>query len=85
LNKAREGSDGRALPREIDLDFDSSDEESERAPTPKDSKLAQKKKGASKKEKGLERPEVKRRNTCGTMYIGTTMSAPDKDATIRVS
>jgi hypothetical protein len=25
-----------------------------------------------------------RRNTCGTIYVGTTMSAPDKDATIKV-
>jgi hypothetical protein len=25
-----------------------------------------------------------RRNTCGTLYVGTTMSAPDKDATMKV-
>ena len=73
LNKAREGSDGRALPREIDLDFDSSDEEESEHGG-----------GAKKGEEEMSRPEVKRRNTCGTMYIGTTMSAPDKDATIRV-
>jgi hypothetical protein len=30
------------------------------------------------------RPEIRRRNTCGTMYVKTTMSAPDKDATIKV-
>ncbi|KAL3924562.1 MAG: hypothetical protein SGILL_000972 [Bacillariaceae sp.] len=83
LNKAREGSDGRALPREIDLDFDSSDEESERPPTPKDSKSGHRLKKTEKTEKDDARPEIKRRNTCGTMYIGTTMSAPDKDATIR--
>jgi hypothetical protein len=39
---------------------------------------------------GLERPVLEkpglggRRNTCGTIYVGTTMSAPDKDATIKV-
>jgi len=26
---------------------------------------------------------IQRRNTCGTLYVGTTMSAPDKDATIK--
>jgi hypothetical protein len=30
------------------------------------------------------RPAVTRRNTCGTMYVKTTMSAPDIDATIKV-
>lgn len=34
---------------------------------------------------GLERPPMTRRNTCGTIYVGSTMSAPDKDATIKVS
>eukprot|EP00536_Pseudo-nitzschia_multiseries_P013622 jgi/Psemu1/212226/e_gw1.594.11.1 len=29
------------------------------------------------------RPGIQRRNTCGTMYIRSTMSAPDNDATIR--
>jgi len=29
------------------------------------------------------KPPLTKRNTCGTMYVGTTMSAPDKDATIR--
>jgi hypothetical protein len=37
------------------------------------------------KESPTGKPELKRRNTCGTLYVGTTMSAPDKDATIRVS
>mmetsp|Transcript_23600 Transcript_23600/g.44898 ORF Transcript_23600/g.44898 Transcript_23600/m.44898 type:complete len:954 (-) Transcript_23600:56-2917(-) len=32
---------------------------------------------------GLERPAMARRNTCGTIYVGSTMSAPDKDATIK--
>ena len=26
---------------------------------------------------------MQRRNTCGTLYVGSTMSAPDKDATIK--
>ena len=30
------------------------------------------------------RPAVTRRNTCGTVYLKTTMSAPDIDATIKV-
>jgi hypothetical protein len=30
------------------------------------------------------RPTVTRRNTCGTMYVKTTMAAPDIDATIKV-
>jgi len=29
------------------------------------------------------RPTVTRRNTCGTMYVKTTMSAPDIDATVK--
>ena len=34
----------------------------------------------------LEKPSTirSRRNTCGTIYVGSTMSAPDKDATIKV-
>jgi len=38
---------------------------------------------SGKKAADILRPGVQRRNTCGTMYIRTTMSAPDKDATIR--
>jgi hypothetical protein len=29
------------------------------------------------------KPKLSRRNTCGTIYVGSTMSAPDKDATIK--
>jgi hypothetical protein len=32
----------------------------------------------------LPMPHMARRNTCGTIYVGSTMSAPDKDATIKV-
>ena len=33
----------------------------------------------------LKRPSLdSRRNTCGTIYVGSTLSAPDKDATIKV-
>lgn len=41
--------------------------------------------GASVKaqEDTSNRPNLVRRNTCGTLYVGTTMSAPDKDATIK--
>jgi WW domain len=31
-----------------------------------------------------KKPDMIRRNTCGTLYVGSTMSAPDKDATIKV-
>jgi len=44
--------------------------------------------GASKvgtPQKRGSRPELVRRNTCGTLHVGTTMSTPDKDATIKVS
>jgi len=35
----------------------------------------------------MQRPPAlgTRRNTCGTLYVNSTMSAPDKDATIKVS
>jgi len=32
---------------------------------------------------GANRPNLVRRNTCGTLYVATTMSAPDKEATIK--
>jgi hypothetical protein len=32
----------------------------------------------------LAKPSLRKRNTCGTLYVGSTMSAPDKDATIKV-
>jgi len=33
--------------------------------------------------KPLPRPSLDRRNTCGTLYVKSTMAAPDKDATIK--
>jgi hypothetical protein len=45
---------------------------------------------ATRRSLPLERPSLEkpglggRRNTCGTLYVGSTMSAPDKDATIKV-
>jgi hypothetical protein len=79
-------------PKDIggELDFEDSDSEDESpnfAPTPMRQKTVsiQKEKNfrITKKDTAV-RPEVKRRNTCGTLYVGTTMSAPDKDATIKV-
>eukprot|EP00555_Chaetoceros_dichaeta_P005573 CAMPEP_0198258432 /NCGR_PEP_ID=MMETSP1447-20131203/7862_1 /TAXON_ID=420782 /ORGANISM="Chaetoceros dichaeta, Strain CCMP1751" /LENGTH=760 /DNA_ID=CAMNT_0043945551 /DNA_START=94 /DNA_END=2376 /DNA_ORIENTATION=- len=32
---------------------------------------------------GLKKPSFDRRNTCGTLYVKSTMAAPDKDATIK--
>lgn len=37
----------------------------------------------NKYDKAMDKPGMLRRNTCGTLYVGSTMSAPDKDATIR--
>lgn len=34
---------------------------------------------------GSMKPALMKRNTCGTLHVNTTMSAPDKDATIKVS
>jgi WW domain len=88
---AKRNSGPRALPRELDFD-DDSDSESAESPavariTARTSVVriadgAKKKDGSSKKEAPV-RP-LTRRNTCGTLYVGTTMSAPDKDATIQV-
>lgn len=40
----------------------------------------------AKDETNLQKPSLgPRRNTCGTLYLGATMSAPDKEATIKVS
>jgi hypothetical protein len=33
----------------------------------------------------LTKPALRKRNTCSTLYVGSTMSAPDKDATIKVN
>jgi hypothetical protein len=88
---AKRNSGPRALPRELDFDDDS---DSESAESPAVARIAartsvvriaddaKKKDGSSKKEAPV-RP-LTRRNTCGTLYVGTTMSAPDKDATIQV-
>jgi len=35
--------------------------------------------------KDLPKPTMAKRNTCGSLYIRTTMAAPDKDAAIKVS
>lgn len=39
--------------------------------------------GEEKKVQTKNRPVLSRRNTCSTLYVGTTMSAPDTDATIK--
>lgn len=86
FRRATEVGGGRALPRE--LDFEDSDEDDTKgagqAPTSRKARVTRMLANSGKKAEDLVRPEVKRRNTCGTLYVGTTMSAPDKDATIRV-
>jgi hypothetical protein len=88
FQKPKDIGGARALPRELDFDdSEDSEIESDIAPTPmtkqKSVRISVEKK-SPKVEPVAVRPEVKRRNTCGTLYVGTTMSAPDKDATIKV-
>lgn len=37
----------------------------------------------SNRSKNVPKPNLSKRNTCGTMYVSTTMAAPDKDAAIK--
>jgi hypothetical protein len=81
----------RILPRELEFsdDSDSDSAASDLGGTPKPVKqksvrILEQKREKPKKKILLERPKMTRRNTCGTLYVGTTMSAPDKDATIKV-
>ncbi len=70
-----------------DLDFDSEEEDEtadDMAPTPIKNKTQKTKSPVKKDDRLPQRPEIKRRNTCSTLYVGTTMSAPDKDANIKV-
>ena len=86
LRRVTESNIGRTLPRELELE--ESDGKKEKPTTlviPRKEKAARMLANSGKTAADLLRPAVHRRNTCGTMYIRTTMSAPDKDATIRVS
>jgi hypothetical protein len=79
----------RMLPRDLEFSDDSDSETSDLGETPKPVKqksvrIMEQEREKPKKEALIERPKVTRRNTCGTLYVGTTMSAPDKDATIKV-
>lgn len=88
LQRATDGDVGRTLPRELDLeDSDGKKEKSSSQPKSRREKARRMLANSGKSAAELLRPGVQpaRRNTCGTMYIKTTMSAPDKDATIRVS
>lgn len=67
-----------------DTDTDEEEETLDMAPTPMQSKASKTTLPTKKEDVVPQRPEIKRRNTCGTLYVGTTMSAPDKDATIKV-
>jgi hypothetical protein len=46
--------------------------------------LSQRKVTVAESSPGMEKPGLQRRNTCSTLYVGSTMSEPDKDATIKV-
>jgi hypothetical protein len=41
--------------------------------------------GSVRASASVTRPAMARRNTCGTLYVGSTLSAPDKDGSIKVS
>jgi hypothetical protein len=78
----------RALPRELELEDPGEKKERPSLNVPRGKRAARMLANSEKTAADLLRPPVptvQRRNTCGTMYIRTTMSAPDKDATIRVS
>ncbi len=42
------------------------------------------KEGSPSTSKSLPKPSLSKRNTCGTMYVASTMADPDKDAAIKV-
>jgi len=76
----------RALPRELELEDPGEKKERPSLNVPRGKRAARMLANSGKTAADLLRPPVptvQRRNTCGTMYIRTTMSAPDKDATIR--
>jgi hypothetical protein len=89
LRRVTDGDAGRTLPRE--LEFEDSDGKKEKPTSlmiPRKEKAARMLANSGKRAADLLQSRVQgvqRRNTCGTMYIRTTMSAPDKDSTIRVS
>ena len=93
LRRATDGDGGRALPRELELgDSNGKKADEKPAPTPTPKVKSRRERAARMLANSgntakdlLKSSAVQRRNTCGTMYIRTTMSAPDKDATIRVS
>ena len=88
LRRVTDGDVGRALPRELEFGDSDGKKEKEKTPStvvPRRERAARMLANSGKTAKDLSRSGVQRRNTCGTMYIRTTMSAPDKDATIRVS
>ena len=93
LRRAKDGDGGRALPRELELgDSNGKKADEKPAPTPTPKVKSRRERAARMLANSgntakdlLKSSAVQRRNTCGTMYIRTTMSAPDKDATIRVS
>jgi len=92
--KSKDSKGLRDLPREIDFDdesdseedSDSDDDSSDLAPMAgkkKSVRISEPKELPKQEEEDIVRSDLKRRNTCGTIYVGTTMSAPDKDATIK--
>ena len=85
--RATEGEIRRVLPREMDFEgSDGEDVKPKSIPTPRKEKAARMVANSGKSAADLldlRKKKLKRRNTCGTMFIRTTMSAPDKDATIR--
>jgi hypothetical protein len=89
LRRVTDTDVGRTLPRERELgDSDGKKEKPKSQTISRKEKASRMLANSGKRAADLLHSRVQgvqRRNTCGTMYIRTTMSAPDKDATIRVS
>lgn len=89
---ARRSSVTRASARSISLDLIKEDTSEHSDSTPKGGAATEERNRAlenmadhSSAPDVPERATMARWNSCGTIYVGSTMSAPDKDATIKVS
>lgn len=81
IQQSTEEEPRRVLPRELELD--DSDSTLSTATQKRKDRAARMVANSEKPASDLLLPRTTRRNTCGTMYIRNTMSAPDKDGTIR--
>ena len=85
LLQVTERDSRRTLPREIN--FEDSDDKEEKPASfskPRREKAARMLANSGISAADLLPSRMQRRNSCGTMYIKTTLSSPDKDTTIKV-